>query len=269
MVVALLNNYLQGLSCQEKIVLSRIEGTRYVFAHPRSFVQIIAKLTEDQNNFSMCIDMKIAVITETSTVDKNADIMAALESRDHQLFNVGMKEKGAEPELLYNHTALMSAILLNLKLVDFVVGGCGTGQGYLNSVVQYPGVFCGHILTALDAWLFTQINGGNCISLVLNQGYGWAGDVNLRFIFDRIFSVESGSGYPAYRKEPQQAARKTLEMVSQTTHRPMAEIIEALPEEVVQPVLTYPGFVELVDLDGDRDSADAALKQAIRIRLSG
>ena len=56
--------------------------------------------------------------------------------------------------------------------------------------MQYPGVFCGHIMTPLDAWLFRQINGGNCISLALNQGYGWAADVNLKFIFDRFFSVE-------------------------------------------------------------------------------
>ena len=126
--------------------------------------------------------MKIAIINETSAADKNADILAALEGRDHELFNVGMKERGAQPELLYIQTGLMSALLLNLKAVDFVVAGCGTGQGYLNSVMQYPGVFCGHILNALDAWLFTQINGGNCISLALNQGYGWAGDVNLGFI---------------------------------------------------------------------------------------
>ncbi len=74
----------------------------------------------------------------------------------------------------------MSALLLNLKAVDFVVGGCGTGLGYLNAVMQYPGVFCGHLLTPLDAFLFARINAGNCVSLALNQGYGWAGDVNLR-----------------------------------------------------------------------------------------
>ena len=120
------------------------------------------------------------------------------------------------------HTGLMSALLLYLKRVDFVVGGCGTGQGYLNAVMQYPGVFCGHILNALDAWLFTQINGGNCISLALNQGYGWAADINLRFIFDRIFSAESGSGYPAHRREPQQEARLELERISSLTHRSFA-----------------------------------------------
>jgi ribose 5-phosphate isomerase RpiB len=209
--------------------------------------------------------MRIAVINETSAADKNADIMAALEGRGHEVLNVGMKERGAQPELLYIHTGFMTALLLNLNRADFVVGGCGTGQGYLIAAMQYPGVVCGHILNALDAWLFAQINGGNCISLALNQGYGWAGDVNLRFIFDRIFSVERGAGYPPHRKAPQQAARKTLETVSQLTHRSMAEIVKILPEEIVKPALTYPAIAELLNLES---VSDVALREAIGKRLT-
>ena len=197
--------------------------------------------------------MKIAVINETSAADRNADILTALEGRGHEVINAGMTKNGATPEITYIHTGLISAILLNLKRVDFVVGGCGTGQGYLNSVMQYPGVFCGHILNALDAWLFTQINGGNCISLMLNQGYGWAADVNLQFIFDRLFSVESGCGYPAHRQASQQASRKTLEGISDLAHRPLAEIIATLPDEVIKPALEYPGILDLVDLGSIED----------------
>ena len=209
--------------------------------------------------------MKIAVINETSAADRNADILAALEGRGHEILNVGMTKNGTKPELLYTHTGLMTAILLNLKHVDFVVGGCGTGQGYLDSAMQYPGIFCGHILNSLDAWLFTQINGGNCISLALNQGYGWAADVNLRFIFDRIFSVESGSGYPAHRKEPQKAARLKLEEISSLTHRSMAEIIEVLPDDVVVTALEYPGMKTLIDIESIEDPD---LQAAIKKRLT-
>jgi ribose 5-phosphate isomerase RpiB len=207
--------------------------------------------------------MKIAVINETSAADRNTDILAALEGRGHTIFNVGMVKNGAKPELTYIHTGLLSALLLNTRRVDFVVGGCGTGQGYLNSVMQYPGVFCGHIINSLDAWLFTQINGGNCISLMLNQGYGWAADVNLRFIFDRIFSVESGAGYPPHRQESQRESRKTLTTVSTMTHRPLADIIACLPDEVVKPVLEFPGVKALIDVD---TVEDAALKAALRAR---
>lgn len=197
--------------------------------------------------------MRIAVINETSAADKNADIIAALDGRGHEIVNAGMSECGASPELTYIHTGFLSALLLHLGRVDLVVGGCGTGQGYLNSVMQYPGVFCGHVLNAVDAWLFTQINGGNCISLALNQGYGWAGDVNLRFLFDRIFSVESGAGYPAHRKESQRESRMTLQKVSRATHRSMADIINDLPEGVVRQTLAYPGVKDLVDVDSIDD----------------
>ena len=101
--------------------------------------------------------MKIAVINEVSACDKNKDIMSALGGIEHEIINVGMTKKESKPELSYINTGLMAAMLLNLKRVDFVIGGCGTGQGFLNSVMQYPGIFCGHILTPLDAWLFIKI----------------------------------------------------------------------------------------------------------------
>jgi ribose 5-phosphate isomerase RpiB len=208
--------------------------------------------------------MKIAIINETSAADKNADILKALEGRNLELLNVGMTKSGSTPELLYIHTGLMSAMLLYAKRVDFVIGGCGTGQGYLNAVMQYPGVFCGHILTPLDAWLFMQINAGNCISLALNQGYGWAGDVNLKMIFDQLFSVEKGCGYPPIRKEPQRIARMTLEKITVITHRSFAEIVENLPDDVLIPVLKFPKFLDSLNLDS---ISDISFKNAILKRL--
>ncbi len=204
--------------------------------------------------------MKIAIINETSAADRNGDIVTALENRGHEIINAGMKKSGVEPQLSYIHTGFMSALLLNLGRADFVVGGCGTGQGYLNSVLQYPGVVCGHILNSMDAWLFAQINGGNCVSLALHQGYGWASDVNLVFIFDRLFSVERGGGYPPHRKEPQRESRELLNVISTVSHRPFAETVELLPKSVTRPVLTYPGLAEIIDL---KSIGDARLKSAL------
>jgi ribose 5-phosphate isomerase RpiB len=210
--------------------------------------------------------MKIAVVNETSAADKNAAILAAIATcGGHEVINAGMTQRGASPEITYIHAGLIAATLLNLKRVDFVVGGCGTGQGFLNAAMQYPGVFCGHILNPLDAWLFTQINGGNCISLALNQGYGWAGDVNLRFIFEKIFSVESGCGYPPERKESQQKSRRTLQSISATTHLPFASIVEALPEEVIRPAFDFPGVRELIDVPAIQDMD---LRAAFQKRLT-
>lgn len=193
--------------------------------------------------------MKIAVINETSTADKNKDIIAALDAFDHKIFNVGMKKTGGYPELTYIDTGFLGALLLNTKRVDFVIGGCGTGQGFLNSVMQYPGVFCGHISSPVDAWLFTQINGGNCISLALNQGYGWAGDVNLKFIFEKLFSVDPGSGYPQHRKKSQQQSRKILTDISRKVHLPFEILVEKIDSNIVKNVLKFPGVLDLLQVE--------------------
>jgi ribose 5-phosphate isomerase RpiB len=204
--------------------------------------------------------MKIAVINEISAAEKNADILKALEGRGHEVLNLGNTKGSDSPGLLYIHTGLMSALLLNLNAVDFVVGGCGTGLGYLNAVMQYPGVFCGHLLSPLDAFLFARINAGNSVSLALNQGYGWAGDVNLRMMFDALFTPEAGSGYPPHRAEPQRQARALLAQISQVTHRPMAEIVSALPEEVLRPALTFPAFRPVLEKAA---GADAGLQPVL------
>ncbi len=186
--------------------------------------------------------MKIAVINEISAADRNADILKALEGRGHEILNLGNTKGSDSPGLLYIHTGLMAAVLLDLHVVDFVVGGCGTGLGFLNSVMQYPGVFCGHLLSPLDAFLFARINAGNCVSLALNQGYGWAGEVNLRMIFDNLFTGETGSGYPPGRAEPQRQSRELLEEISRRTHRQMPHILLSLPREMVRTALSYPAY---------------------------
>ncbi|RJO65101.1 MAG: ribose-5-phosphate isomerase [Myxococcales bacterium] len=207
--------------------------------------------------------MRIAVINETSAADRNRDITAALEGRGHELVNAGMKKSGEPPELTYINTGFMSALLLNAGRADLVVGGCGTGQGYLNAVMQYPGVVCGHILTPLDAWLFPQINGGNCIALMLNQAYGWGSDVNLKLLFDALFSAEQGAGYPPSRKESQCQSRARLADLSKLSHRPMAEIIGRIEEQIIRPALDYPGFWELLDVE---TLADRELAQTLKQR---
>jgi len=47
----------------------------------------------------------------------------------------------------------MASILLNSKAVDFVVTGCGTGQGALMSLNIHPGVTCGYCIDPADAFL--------------------------------------------------------------------------------------------------------------------
>ena len=188
--------------------------------------------------------MKIAVINEVSAMARNPDILAALKPTGHEILNLGMDPSTQQPELTYIHTGLMAAIVLNTGLCDMVVGGCGTGQGFFISSMQYPGVFTGLIETPLDAWLFSQINGGNCISLALNRGYGWAADINLKYIFERLFQDPIGQGYPPNRQESQRQSRNKLLQISAATHKPFEEAVLSLPEPYLQEVLNFPGFRE-------------------------
>ena len=202
--------------------------------------------------------MRVAVINETSQASKNQDILRALEGRGLEIINAGMKSND-DPELTFIDTALMSALLLNMKAVDLVIGGCGTGQGYLNAVLQYPGVAVGHILNPLDAWMFIQINAGNCISLALAEGYGWGGDQNLVLTFDQLFRMDLWEhGYPDHRRESEKLTRKQVSQLSEMNHYPITDIVDKLWEnqrEMLRNVLCFPGFMALVEKNAQNNQA--------------
>ena len=194
--------------------------------------------------------MTIAVVNEVSARDKNKDIVSALQACGQEVLNVGMTGAEGEPELTYIHTGLIAAALLNIGTVDMVVGGCGTGQGFLNSVMQYPNVFCGLILNPLDAFLFSQINAGNCVSLALNKGYGWAGDLNLNYTFEKLFLSPPGGGYPPHRSESQAQSRGKLASVSQAAHKPFGYIMRILDRDIVETALSHRPFREVLSQHG-------------------
>lgn len=192
--------------------------------------------------------MKVAVVNEISSCAKNSELIKALDGLGPEVFNVGMTCPDQTPQLTYIHTGLMTALLLNYGVVDLVIGGCGTGQGFLNSAMQYPGVICGLITEPLDAWLFSRINDGNCISLALNRGYGWAGDINLRFIFEKLFCGVNGLGYPKSRCESQRESRVSLSRISALTHNAMEEILPRLPQVMLAPLVGTKAFMDIIGI---------------------
>ena len=203
--------------------------------------------------------MRIAVLNEVSARARNADILQALaEHAGHEVMNAGMSAEGDGPELTYIQTGLMAAALLNCGACDLSVGGCGTGQGFLNSAMQYPGVFCGLIIDPLDAWLFSQINAGNCVSLPLNKGYGWAGDLNLKLVFRELFRDPTGAGYPPHRSESQAQSRAKLAEISRASHRDFGEIVLSLDPVLVRPLKECAAFCDLL-----RKADDAPLAQRL------
>ena len=191
--------------------------------------------------------MKIAIVSEGSTKNRNAEVVKALDGMGHEIFNLGMKNEESEPDLTYIETGFLAALMLNLKAVDFAVGGCGTGQGFINAVLQFPGTAGGLLCDPVDAFLYAKVNAGNVVSLCLNKGYGnLAGDINLRYLFEKLFDGPYGSGYPEARAEIQMGARQRLETLSRHTHKTMEEILELMDGEIIKKALGFPGIAEFI-----------------------
>ena len=113
--------------------------------------------------------MRIALINENSQAAKNSIIEKALrkvvEPMGFEVKNYGMYAADDEAQLTYVQNGILAATLLNAGACDYVITGCGTGEGAMLALNSFPGVICGHVATPLDAYTFAQINDGNAISL--------------------------------------------------------------------------------------------------------
>lgn len=193
--------------------------------------------------------MRIAVLNEFSQAPKNPIIVKALkdvvEPMGHTVCNAAMEKPLLDqdvpeaytpenPRLTYLHLGIQAALLLNSGAVDFVVTGCGTGQGALMSLNMYPGVVCGYCIEPTDAYLFLQINNGNALSIPYAKGFGWGAELNLQNIFQRAFGSPKGMGYPDGRKEAQNRNANLLFDVKKQVAKPFIEALKAIDPELVK-----------------------------------
>ena len=137
--------------------------------------------------------MRIALINEVSSRDKNPLVLKALQKTGNEIFNVG----------------------------------CTADEGSL-----------------------TYIQTGLMAGIALNKGFGWAGDINLDYIFEKLFLDPPGRGYPLHRAESQQASRKLLEEISKTTHGSFDEIMKNIDAATLEAVMNHKPFKEFIDSYG-------------------
>jgi len=199
--------------------------------------------------------MKIAMINEFSQSAKNDLVLSVLkevvEPMGHTVYNTGMNtaeaplQLGEPGYLTYLNLGVQAALLLNSGAVDFVVTGCGTGQGALMACNMMPGVVCGYCIEPSDAYLFLQINNGNALSLPYAKGFGWGADVNLKNIFNIAFGSPKGMGYPNEpgRKESQNRNAAKLVEVKAAIAKPLVEALSAMDQDIVKKSLT-PRFLD-------------------------
>jgi ribose 5-phosphate isomerase RpiB len=193
--------------------------------------------------------MKIALINENSQAAKNSIIEETLkkvvEPMGHEVHNYGMYSSEDIEQLTYVQNGILAAILLNSEAVDFVITGCGTGAGAMLALNSFPGVVCGHAQDPVDAFTFAQINAGNALSMPFAKGFGWGAELNLEYIFSKLFGQEMGLGYPKERAAIMAKNRNILNDVKKVTHVDIITIMENIDQELLKGAVSGPKFKEL------------------------
>lgn len=194
------------------------------------------------------ITMKIGLINENSQADKNKMIHECMVEiaggMGHEILNFGMYTKEDERQLTYVQNGILAAVLLNAGVVDYIITGCGTGEGAMLALNSFPGVLCGHVADPSDAYMFAQINDGNAISMPFAKGFGWGAELNLKYVFEQLFKTEGGQGYPKDRVVPEQRNKKILDGVKEITYHKLTDILLKLDRELVVGALSTKGFDE-------------------------
>ncbi len=193
--------------------------------------------------------MKIALINENSQAAKNELILTTLKSvvepMGHTVDNYGMYAADDAAQLTYVQVGILGAILLGSGAADYVVTGCGTGEGAMLAMNSFPGVICGHVEDPVDAYTFAHVNDGNAVSLPFAKGFGWGGELNLAYIFEKLFGFGHGEGYPKERVIPEQRNKRILDAVRAETLRPLTECLDRIDQDLLRGAIAGERFREL------------------------
>lgn len=172
--------------------------------------------------------MNIALVMEWSTCERNQTVYEVLkkvaEANGHTVVNYGQYNM-EDHRQTYNQNAVFTAALLQSGAADFVITGCGTGEGAMLACNSMPGVCCGLVVDPADSYLFTQINGGNCMSLPFAKGWGWAAEVNLEYVFEKLFVQAPGGGYPPSAAASEQRNAVLLNKLKAVSHSDLFTIL--------------------------------------------
>ncbi len=193
--------------------------------------------------------MKIALIIENSQAAKSEIVHNALKSvvepLGHAVHHYGMYTPEDKASLTYVMNGLLAGILLNSKAADFVVTGCGTGMGSMLACNSMPGVFCGLVADPTDAFLFGQINDGNCLAMPYAKGFGWAAELNLQDCYRKLFEHERGVGYPKERAAVMAKNRGILKQLKSASCKDMVTVLGSVDQELLKAAVSGDRFREL------------------------
>lgn len=188
--------------------------------------------------------MKIAVIQASSQISKN-DILfyyTKKYAKDSEVINFGCFSNEKE-QYSYIEIALLIGMLIDRKIVDFVVTGCSSGQGMMLACNAMPGVLCGYAPTPRDAYLFAQINNGNVVSLPLGEEYTYAGEKNLEETLKALFSKPFGGGYPASEADRKIADANKLKEIKAKSQKSFQNLLDEMEAGLVEKIRNKVSYI--------------------------
>ena len=151
--------------------------------------------------------MKIAIINENSQAPKNGIIEAALKKVVEPMGHEVVNYgmySDASPRLTYVQCGILAAILLNSGAAD----------------------------------------DGNAVSMPFAKGFGWGGELNLEYTFEKLFGFGFGKGYPADRVEAEQSNKKILDGVRAVAFKPLIEILKGIDQDLLKGAIAGEHFQE-------------------------
>lgn len=190
--------------------------------------------------------MKIALINENSQAPKNELIFQtlkkAVEPMGHTCYNYGRYSAEDVHQRTYVQAGLLTALLLNSGAADFVITGCGTGMGATLACNAFPGVMCGRVNDPCDAYLFSQVNNGNAVAMPFAFQFGWGAEVNLQYVFEKLFGTEPGGGYPPEWAAAEQSNRRILMQVKEISHTKFIDILKNIDQDFLKGAIAEESF---------------------------
>ena len=105
------------------------------------------------------------------------------------------------------------------------------------------------------------VNYGNAVSLPFAKGFGWGGELNLAYIFEKLFGFGHGQGYPKERVVPEQRNKKILDGVRAVAFRDLNDILKELDRDLVKGAFAGEHFAEHFFADCKDEKLAATVKE--------
>lgn len=196
--------------------------------------------------------MRIGVIQASTQTAKNELLFQTVKKvvacHGHEVINFGVYPD-EEQTYSYTEIAFLIAVLINSKVVDFVITGCSSGQGMNMACSTFPGVLSGFIQNPQDAYLFGRINDGNVASLSLGLGFGWLGELNLEYTLEKLFDGDFGIGFPPEAAERKRKETRCVKNFNTLSKRSMIDVIhgiERTDREFLDKVMTKKNVIDYI-----------------------